>query len=174
MSFHEWLPITRRNRVALGLTGLALALFLGWNCMPYFESEGDSSKEFVATLVWPEVFSPANYILAIRTPAIDGFLEVIAKLALLLSGLVILMGVPLWEILHASIYIRLPLALMNLLGGSVIAWYLFNLLLYENAPYMIATYALMMLSIFAISAALFTFKNELALREARKHGISDE
>jgi hypothetical protein len=174
MSFREWLPITNRNRVALALAALSLALFLGWNCMPYYESEGVSSKEIVATLVWPEVFSPGNYTAVIHTPDIDGFLEVIAYLAVLLSGLVILMGVPLWVFLHASNYIRLPLALMNLLGGSVIVWHLFDSVLVDPEPFWVATIILMIVSMFAISAALFTFKNELALREARKHGISDE
>ena len=168
MSFQEWLPITRRNRVALCLAVLSLLLFIGWNSLPYYESEDMPPEEIVATHVWPQVFSPDNYMDVIRTPDIDGFLEVIAYLALLLSGLVILLGVPFWEVLHASNYIRLPVALMSLLGGSVITWLLFDSgILYDPERFWVASIQLMILSMFAISAALFTFKNELALRSER-------
>ena len=78
----------------------------------------------------------------------------------------ILLAVPLWQILHASSFIRIPLAVLNLLGGGVITWHLFD---FDRAPYWIITIVLMALSLFSISAAFFTFKNELALRVERTH-----
>jgi hypothetical protein len=38
-------------------------------------------------------------------------------------------------------------------------------------PFVLLALALIAFGMFTISAALFTFKNELALREARSHGM---
>jgi len=32
-----WLPLTARNRVALGLAALALVMFVMWNCLPHYD-----------------------------------------------------------------------------------------------------------------------------------------
>jgi len=169
MSFEEWLPITRRNRLALGLAVLSVASFVAWNCLPYYEVEGEPSVGLAATVAWPEFFSPDLYLDVFRSPDIEGFLEITASFGVILGGLVVLLAVPLWQILHASNFIRLPLAVLNLLGGAVITWHLFDSVMENPAPYWILTIVLMALSLFSISAAFFTFKNELALREIGTH-----
>ncbi len=47
-----------------------------------------------------------------------------ACIALILNALVTLALIPLWKILQAFAYIRVPLAAVNLLGGAVIVWHL--------------------------------------------------
>lgn len=170
--FKEWLPITARNRVALGLAALALVMFVVWNCLPYYESEGEPSVGVAATVAWPEFFSPDNYMDVIRSPDIEGILSAAACMGVILGGLVVLLIVPLWQILHAALYVRLPLALMNLLGGATVSWHLFENAYHSSTPYWFVTLLLMSLSLFFISAAFFTFKNELVLREARIHGLT--
>jgi hypothetical protein len=174
MKFINWLPITKRNRVALCLAGLSLVMFVAWNCLPYYEMNDEPSVGIVATVAWPEFFSPDNYIDVFRSPDIEGLLASTASFGIILGGLVVLLAVPLWQILHASSYIRLPLAVMNLLAGAVITWHLFDSIMDDPAPYWIITIVLMALSLFSISAAFFLFKNELALREAKSHGVRCE
>jgi hypothetical protein len=174
MSFNHWLPITKRNRVALCLAALSLVMFVVWNCLPYYHAEGEPSSGIVATVAWPEFFTPDNYLDVFRSPDIDGFLSVTASFGVILGGLVVLMAVPFWQILHASGFVRVPLAVLNLLGGAVITWHLFDSVGDHMAPYWFITILLMALSLFSISAAFFLFKNELPLREARSHGMSPE
>lgn len=171
MIFNQWLPITRRNRVALCLAAVSLVMFVVWNSLPYYEAEGEPSIGIVASVAWPEFFDPHNYLDVIRSPDIDGLLSATASFGLILGGLVMLMAVPFWQILHASNYIRIPLAVLNLLGGAVITWHLFDSVIDDPAPHWFITVLLMALSLFSISAAFFLFKNELPLREARSHGL---
>ena len=124
MSLREWLPITRRNRVALGLATVALVMFAVWNCLPWYEFANEPAKEIAAMAVWPYAFSPDDYIRTLKSPDIEGFLTIPTYLALILCGLINLTAVPCWKILHASSFIRIPLAFVNLIGGAVILWFL--------------------------------------------------
>lgn len=171
MTFREWLPITKRNRVALCLAGLSLVMFVVWNCLPYYQMEGEPSVGIAATVAWPEFFSPDYYLDVFRSPDIEGFLDITAGFGVILGGLVVLLAVPLWQILHASSYIRIPLAMLNLIAGAVVTWHLFDSVIDDPAPYSLTTIVLMALSLYSISAAFFLFKNELALRDARTLGI---
>jgi|AntRauTorckE6833_2_1112554.scaffolds.fasta_scaffold63653_1 hypothetical protein len=174
MSFREWLPIRRRNKLALGLAAFSFVTFVGWNCLPYYEAEGEPSLGIAASVAWPEFFSPDNYLNEFQSPSIDGLLAITASFGLILGGLVVLLAVPLWQILHASKFITIPLAVLNLLGGVVITWHLYDSAQHDPAPYWIITIVLMALSLYSISAALFVFKNELAQRVARSQGIPFE
>lgn len=168
MSFKEWLPITTRNREALVLAFAGLVMFVIWNCLPYYESADTPSGKIAAVAAWPEFFDPGNYLDVIRSPDMDGLLSSAASMGVIFGGLIVLMAVPLWQILHASPFIRLPIALMNLLGGAVVTWYIFLEVSDPNpAPYWITTLTLMATGMFSVSAAFFLFKNELALREER-------
>lgn len=97
----------------------------------------------------------------------EGFLVLAAFMALIQNALVTLAAVPFWKALHASPYIRLPLAVVNFLGGAVVLWHLHEFGINELPPYLGAFFLLTALSMFALSAALFTFRNELALRSER-------
>jgi hypothetical protein len=167
MSFKEWLPFTKRNRVALALAFLALVMFATWNCFPYYAWEDEAPEGLVMMVVWPETFSPDNYLSAFRSPDVETFLEIAAYMALVQSGVVTLFAVPFWKLLHASAFVRLPLAIANLFGGAVVVWHLLEYGLDDQTPFAVATLAGIALGMFVISAALFTFKNELALRGER-------
>jgi len=171
MSFREWLPITKRNRVALAFAFAAMVIFVVWNCLPNYESPGFEPDGIVATSLWPEaVFSPDIYLIVFKDPNMEGFLVIAAFMVLILNALVTLATVPFWKLLHASPYIRLPLAIINLLGGCVILRHLRELILadVEPAPYWVPSLLLIALGMFALSAALFTFRNELGLRREKE------
>jgi hypothetical protein len=174
MSVSEWLPITGRNRVALCLAGLSLVMFAVWNCLPLslLDDEVGGSTGIIASVFWSTVFSPDVYLTAIRSPGLWEFLMVAICLATLSGGLVILLTIPLWEMLHASPYLKLPVAWLNLAGG--VAWcclaiLFFSLVREPGSGYMSF---LMSLSLFSISASFFLFQNELMLREAKKHAAT--
>ncbi|MEP2776939.1 MAG: hypothetical protein ABJQ29_12150 [Luteolibacter sp.] len=156
--------------MALGLAGLALIVFVTWNFLPYYEYEETTSRARVMMVAWPEIFSPDIYIDLFESPDMDDFIDVSAFLSLIQNGILILLAVPLWKILHASGYVRLPLAILNLLGGGVILWMMYDIGLDDPTPLWIETFLLISFGMFAISAALFTFKNELELRNARSEG----
>lgn len=164
----DWLPITVRNRVALGFAFTALVIFVTWNLLPSYSYGESSPHGIMAAEIWPNVCSPDMVINAIKTPDIDGFLELAATLALIQNGLVLLMILPIWKMLHASMYIRLPLALVNLVGGSVVSWFVFdyggNMDDLQDLYGAIAL-CLIALSMISLSVAMLIFKNELGLRQ---------
>jgi hypothetical protein len=172
MSLKEWLPVTMRNRVALLIAFAALVIFITWNCLPYYEYGETEPDGIVAMKIWHEgVLDPDPYIMVLKSPDVDGFLSIAASMALIQCGLVSLAVVPFWKHLHGSAYIRLPLAAVNLLGGGVVLWHLSE----AGSDYatcgVIATLTLIALNMFALSAALFIFRNELALLEERSRPI---
>lgn len=166
MSFRDWLPVTKRNRVALGLAFAALVMFVVWNCLPTYHYRDSKPHGIVATSLWPQTVRPNMYIMAFKDPNIRGFLSIAACMALIQNALVTLAVLPFWRLLHASSYIRLPLAIVNLFGGGVMLWFI-QLRYGDTPPFWLTTMSLIALSMFAISAALFVFKNELAQREER-------
>ena len=168
MSFREWLPITARNRVALGLAFAGLLIFVIWNFLPYFEYGETEPNGIVAMTIWHEgVLNPHHYMMVLKSPDVEGFLSLAANMALVQCGLVSLALAPFWKHLHGSAYIRLPLAIVNLVGAGVVLWHLKELGSDDDIRGAVATLSLIALNMFALSAALFTFKNELALREER-------
>jgi hypothetical protein len=161
----NWLPITKRNRVALGFAFAALVLFLTWNLLSY-NSRGEGWVAGMAAMkIWPQVFSPSSYVVVVGFLGYyDGFKIVAMMVSLILSGLTVLVILPFWKILHASTYVRLCLAIMNL--GGACATLLFAM---ESIKWSISyqpgmIFVLMALSMLALSASLFIFKNELGLR----------
>ena len=172
MTFREWLPITGGNRVALCLAGLSLVMFAVWNFLPFYDGEEGAPTGTMASVFWAFIFSSDMYLSAIRSPGIEDFLVIAACLATLSGGLVILLTIPFWEMLHASSYLRLPIAWLNLAGGVAWCWYAIALVFIDPTPYSGATGFLMSLSLFSISAAFFLFQNELMLRKARSHAAT--
>jgi hypothetical protein len=163
----DWLPITKRNQVALGFAVAALVMFMVWNFLPYYSYGDPSPHGIMATELWPNVCTPDMVTDVIKSPDIDGFRDLAATLALIQNGLVLLMILPFWKMLHASLFIRLPLVLVNLAGGAVVTWFVFDYGvdmddlsgLYESIAL-----SLIALSMFCLGVAMLIFKNELGLR----------
>ncbi len=165
----DWLPITVRNRVALGFASAALVMFVTWNLFPYYEFGAKSFDQRIVTIIWPEMVDPDSYLNVIRSPDIDGFLSVAASMATLMNGLLVLTIVPFWKMIHASKFLTLPLAVANFAGGLVVLWILFKENLHSDpVPYQAATLSMIALTMLVLSAALFIFKNELGLRNDLK------
>lgn len=173
MSFlREWLPITTRNRVALALAFSGLVMFLVWNCLPYYEYGDIQPKGIVATSAWPSFFSPDVYLMVFKDPSIQGFFEIATYMAIIQNAFVNLAAVPFWKYLQASSYVRLPLGIVNFLGGAIMLWNLYRLVIskpviHDFQDSWITLVTLETLNMFVISAALFIFRNELGLRSER-------
>ncbi len=165
----DWLPITVRNRVALGFAFAALVIFVTWNFLPSYSGVGASREGIVMTHLWPQFFDFDEYLHIIRSPGIYGFLVISLIMALLFNGLVVLAVVPFWRIIHASNFLTLPVAGMNFAGGFVALWFLYNLLKFDPyrgspQPSVLGMHILMALSMFTLGTAMLIFKNELGLR----------
>jgi hypothetical protein len=162
----DWLPIMKRNRVALGFAFAALVMFVTWNFLPYYGAmRAHESDGLVFMMIWPEMVNPDRYLNVIRSPDIDGFIEVVARMAILLSGLLVLTIVPLWKIIHVSRLLTIPLAVANCVGGLAVLWLLFDDNMHVNSPpYAFAALIMIAFTMLVVSTALFIFKNELGLR----------
>ncbi len=155
----NWLPITKRNRVALGFAVLALVMFVTWNLLPYYQPGPESFKGVYMTRIWVIFVDLDFYPMIFTSPVFFA-----AYMVLLLNGLVALAIVPFWKILHFSNYLRIPLAVVNFAGGSIFLSIIFEEGVDLNGPYRFTAFLLVTLTMFALSAALFIFKNELGLR----------
>jgi hypothetical protein len=156
----NWLPITKRNRVALGFAFVALVIFVTWNFLPNV----NSSEGIVAIELWSEVFSIYRYTDVFRNPNIEDFRIIAAFISIIFNGLVIVAIVPFWRIFHASNYIKLPIAILNLSGGLIMLSFVIEEISDRGNLYETCIFALIALSMLALSAALFIFKNELGIR----------
>jgi hypothetical protein len=174
MSFREWLPVTTRNRVALGLAALALVIFVVWNSLPFYVSSDQLPVGIVATVIWPEVFSPDNYIRAFRSKDFGDFFDfTVSSLAVIQCAFASLLAMPFWKTLHASPYIWMPLAFVNLIGAAIHLWFALFYGLKDPKPNSIMLPFLIALNMLTLYAALFTFQNELAQREERNRPQTD-
>lgn len=168
MSLKDWLPITRRNRVALLFAFAALVMLVVWNCLPCYTYPDDTEPDgIMASFIWLRVLSADSYIRAFKSPHIEEFLGIAAQMALIQSAVVTFAVVPLWKLLHASAFVRLPLAFVNMIGGAIMVWFIIRYGSYDEIPYRFAFRSLVSLNMFTLSAALFIFRNELALRSER-------
>ncbi len=61
----DWLPITNRNRVALGFAFAALVMFLTWNFLFYNNRDEGWVAGMAAMKIWPQVFSPSSYVVVV-------------------------------------------------------------------------------------------------------------
>lgn len=156
----NWLPITVRNRVALGFAFAALVIFVTWNFLP----DPHGSEDIVAMELWSEVFSIYRYTDVFRNPNIEDFRIIAAFMSIIFNGLVIVAIVPFWRIFHASNYIKLPISILNLSGGLIMLSFVIEEITDRENLYETCIIALIALSMLALSAALFIFKNELGIR----------
>lgn len=113
----EWLPITKRNRVALGFAGASLLTFLAWNFLPL--EYGEILGSPACTFVWPVIFSSLIDYKAYPNMDMEDLVAMAAYFVMLGYGVLSLLMVPLWEILHASKFTSIPLAIIGMLGGLV-------------------------------------------------------
>lgn len=165
MILREWLPITRRNRVALCLAALSLVMFLGWNFWPV-SYDGEPSGNG-ASNTWPEVVSYRTYVYRRVGVDLEWFTVRCIFISLPLNALVSVLLIPLWKVLHASPMIRVPLAMLSLAGGIAAACYLFRLPGVPADSGWDWILSFMASSLLLNAAALLTFRNELAIRDER-------
>ena len=165
MTFREWLPITGRNRVALCLAGLSLVMFVGWNFWPVsYDGEALGNG---ATITWPEVFSYQTYTYRRAEVDFEWLTVRCIFISLPLNALLSVLLIPLWKVLHASPMIRVPLAMLCLAGGIATVVFPFTQPGISEVTCWYWILGFMALSLLLNSAALLTFKNELALRDER-------
>jgi multisubunit Na+/H+ antiporter MnhE subunit len=171
----DWLPITKRNRVALGFAIAALVMFVMWNLLPAYEMTDGSFHELVRSGwffqdLWPEVVDLNGFLDAFYSPSSDGFIDVFLSIAYLMNALTVLFLVPFWKFLHASRVIRVVIFIPNFLGALIkvkqeIEWHFVDHLVICTYPFHQIAQYLMIFCMLAVSGALLIFKNELGLRD---------
>ena len=160
MTFRQWLPQTRRNRLALGFAVLALVLFVSWNLQPFRAYKNHPAEGNVAQNLWPEILDPSFYYDALRNPDLDNALGIAASLAVILSALLSLTLIPLWRFFQTSRLLNLPPAFLCLIGSGCVAWFLGKLSPETDSRESFLCLALMALNLFCISLSLFALKPE--------------
>jgi hypothetical protein len=160
-SFHEWLPTTRGNRVALALALLSLVIFMVWNLLPYHDERDSVRDGVIAFHLWPEVFFYDSYTHAMRSKDPEAVLGVIANLTVTLTALMSILTIPLWRFLQASPFLRLPPAIITAAGGAVILRFIADAAGQGDIhPNILLALLLIAFNMFAISAALFVMGRE--------------
>lgn len=170
MMIREWLPITIRNRMALGFAFAALVMFVVWNLMPYYPMVDEPSEGLVLTGFWPRFFDIDLYLIGFRSPNVRFFMDITAITALFLNALFVLTVIPFWKILHASRYLTIPVAVVNFIGGTVIFWFVYDIGV-NDAPkpkYSLLVMSLIACTMYFLGLAMLVFKNELVLRHERE------
>jgi hypothetical protein len=172
MTFREWLPITRRNRVALAFAFLGLLCAIGWNFLPwYYWSYSYRGLEWITDgnagcAIWPLVFSASSYQpVDFSDFRLYVMLKPLACVSLLLNALTVIAALFLWEMIHVIKRLRTLLAIAHVVGGVTV------ILLYFVESFSHSTQSLVAVVVafgmFSTAISLFLFKNELALRSAR-------
>jgi hypothetical protein len=171
----NWLPITVRNRVALGFAFAALVMFVTWNLLPFYDYDYDSPdisyiRDGVMFMqLWSKYFEPDYYMNMVGSHKISGFIEFSMVVSYLINSLLVLIFVPFWKVIHLTKYVTMPLGVSGLVSGCIwVFGYIHLTKIQNNAPYMEMRFLLTSLSLFALSASLFIFKNELGLRHERE------
>lgn len=155
--------------MALGFAGAALMTFVAWNFLPLGYDELYEGPAY--TFVWPVIFSSLIDYKAYPKMDLEELAAMAVYLVMLGYGVLSLLLVPLWKILHASKFISIPLAIIGMLGGLVL---MFGILFFDWLEHEDTSEQILMILIFCQlifgSTALFVFKNELELRNARSEG----
>lgn len=172
MSFRAWLPITKRNRVALAFALFGLLCAVGWNFMPwYIWSYSSAGLEWIpdgraGAVIWPEVFSPNTYRMSGSTGfSLHASLAAVASVSLVLHTLSVLLAFFLWEVIHQTGHLRVWLGIANGVGGSALILFRFSGL-FGHASHTLAM-AVIALGMFSTAAALFTYQHEMIMRRQR-------
>jgi hypothetical protein len=176
----DWLPITARNRVALGFAVLALVLFVTWNLLPITLS-GRFFKHFEgsgARFIWRAVFNLDFYISIFKLREPNDFLILFVYIALVFYSLLTLMIIPFWKIIGATPLLKIPFAIMTL-AGAFATFYMTDAMIFRILPTCVyVVFLLIILSMFSLSLAFFIFTNERTLlmdmkfTEEMEHAVS--
>ena len=142
-------------------------VFVVWNFLPC----GNELYEAPAySFVWPVIFSSLIDYRMYSDMGFDELARMAFFLVTLCYGVLSFFLVPMWAVFHASNFIRIPLAVIGMSGGLILV---FGMAFLDWAPSDTDELILMILITFQLifgSTALFVFKNELALRNARREG----
>jgi hypothetical protein len=173
MSFREWLPITKRNRVALAFAFLGLLCAVGWNFLPwYMWSYSSAGLEWIpddrpaGAVIWPDVISPNTYRIArFRELGLLGFLFPLASVSIALHALSALLAVFLWEMIHQAGHLKTWLGIANAVGGAAILMLRFSGVFGHVSHTLVI--AVIALGMFSTAIALFTYDHEMIMRRQR-------
>lgn len=171
----DWLPMTKRNRVALGFAFAALVMFVTWNLLPFYDYDYDSPdisyiRDGVMFMqIWSKYYDPDYYTDMIRSGEISGLMKLSMVISYLINSLLVIFLIPFWKFVHLTKYVTIPLGISGFAGGCIWVFaYIHLTKIQNNAPYMEMRFLLTSLSLLALSASLFIFKNELGLRHERE------
>ncbi len=169
MTFQEWLPITIRNRIALGFAAFSFGTLVVWNCVPmkitasYFGSE----RGIFAMEIWPGIFDLRFFADLLKSGQSLDFYWLAIALALVISSLMALVTIPMWRFVHAAPLVKIPIALIALAGGTLVLIGLVSGLFAYGSFWEDFAWLIMSASMFSLSAALFIFNSELNWKPQR-------
>lgn len=185
-AIRNWLPITKRNRLALLIVSAALLLFVVCNFLPYYVCDeyprfyiiSNNQEDITAYRkpiykclfykeLWSDVFDQDSYVKLLRSPDIDALLSLVTNVAFLCNTVIMFMLIPFWKIFHSTSYLRMPIAIANF----IFAFRSLQISIYFHmgyAPVSSATiFMLIAIVLASVGSALIIFENELAVRHER-------
>jgi hypothetical protein len=123
MTFQEWRPQTRRNKIALGFALFSFLLMIGWNLAPMYNGPFglQTYQGIVAVNVWPGIYD--DTMQSLTDYDIDNMPGLIAGFCLVLLIFLQLTITPLWRIFSQSKLLRYIPAVICLIGFGICAYY---------------------------------------------------
>ena len=121
MTFHEWRPQTRRNKIALCIALFSLLMMIGLNFLPdepmQFSNEPLPTKSFAFTL-WPMIFEIIEKSLRNFKGVSELFIPSITIVFLVCLQLLM---IPAWRIFSQLIVLRNISVLICVIGSATLA-----------------------------------------------------
>ncbi len=158
MTFQQWRPQSRRNKIALGIAFYSLLLMIGWNLAPMYN--GPFSEEtyqgIVAVNVWPEVYH--GIVESFENFDPESIPELIASFSLVFLVCLQFTIAPLWQFFSQSKLLRFIPAVICLIGFGICGYFCLpdDYTTWQE----IYPLCLITLNFFVTSVALLLFKNE--------------
>ena len=116
MTFHDWLPNTRQNKIALCVAIFSLLLMIGWNLAPMYDDSrhGSINQGIVVAHLWLTIYDMVMQVIRDYQPEHLSFL--ISCLCLVLLACLQFTIVPFWRIFSQSKMLRFIPIFICLLG----------------------------------------------------------
>ena len=161
MTFQEWRPQTRRNKIALCIGLFSLLLFIGWNLAPMRVTRFDDESERAGMVIihlWPIIFDVITDFSAFRNVHDTNHLfSAVVSLSILFLACLQLFVIPLWQMFSQSKILRWLAAVICFIWFGIFAYFL---LPHINDWKPDIYFPLIMLNFLVLGIALVWFQNE--------------
>jgi hypothetical protein len=165
MSFQQWWPKTKRNKIALCIAIFSLLMMIVWNLGPRSIPNDNFYQNYsfyrtFAYKIWPDIYKLVSNFRQYDSSKMNGL---IASLSLMLLVCLQLTMIPLWRIFSQSKVLRFIPAVICLIGFSVFGYNISKHDYYTWQKFY--PYYLILLNFLTTIISLMTLKNEAAVNE---------